>query len=127
MSNGEGPKLVSYFEWWYCDIEEFVKNLWGVKWEGSAAMYFPGQDTYQDVDVDAGYLGEGLDSDGKQIFTRWLTENYTHEEGKQIIEKFKAHGMPREEGAKPSLEVLLNWLAFEEHIPTGKYRITVYW
>lgn len=127
MITGEGPKLVSYLEWWYCDIEEFVKKLWNVKWEGGAAMYFPAQNTYQDVDVTGGELCDGFTKDGKELFARWMTEDSTHEEAKEIIEKFKAHGMPREEGAKPSLELLLNWLAFEEHIPTGKYRITVYW
>lgn len=127
MADGEGPKFVSYYEWWYADIEEFVKKLWGVKWEGSAAMYFPHQDTYEDVQVTGGELGVGYPSEGVELFTRWMSDDCTYDQAKEIIEKFKAHGMPREEGAKPSLEVLLNWLAFEEHIPTGKYRITVYW
>ncbi|QJD50924.1 hypothetical protein KNV00_gp095 [Streptomyces phage Bmoc] len=129
MATGEGPKLVSYYEWWYCDIEEFVKNLWGdkAKWEGGAAMYFPAQDTYHDVDVDGGWVGEGYDGSGKIINTRWLTEDLTYEEGKAIIDRFREHGMPREEGASPSVELLLNWLAFENIIPTGKYRVTVYW
>jgi hypothetical protein len=35
--------------------------------------------------------------------------------------------MPREEYANPGAELLLNWLAFEGHIPTGNYRIIVWW
>ena len=127
MASGEGPKFVSYYEWWYQDIQEFVQKLWGVKWEGGAAMYFPAQDTYHDVDVTGGYLDEYVDDEGKTKMTRLMDEFTTFEESKAAIEKFKAEGMPREEGALPSVEMLLNWLAFEEHIPTGKYRVTVYW
>lgn len=90
-------------------------------------MYFPAQDTYHDVDVTGGYLDEYVDDEGKTKMTRLMDEFTTFEESKAAIEKFKAEGMPREEGALPSVEMLLNWLAFEEHIPTGKYRVTVYW
>jgi hypothetical protein len=121
------PKLVTRYEWWYGDIEKFVKNLWGVDWEGGAAMGFPHQDTYHDIDVTAGYIGEGITSDGDTLFARWMDEEHTHEEAKAVIEKFKAEGMPREEYADPGLELLLNWLAFEGHIKTGKYRVTVFW
>lgn len=129
MASGEGPKLVSYYEWWYQDIQEFVKNLWGPKavWEGGAAMGFPAQNTYDDVEVTGGYIDEGIDSNGKTITTRWMDEAHTYDEAKELLENFKKNGMPREEYADPGLELLLNWLAFEEHIPTGNYRVTVHW
>jgi hypothetical protein len=119
VASGEGPKLVSYLEWWYQDIEEFVKKLWGQEWEGGAAMGFPAQDTYQDVDVDFG------EEYGDEL--RLWIDDYTFEQAKAVIDKFKAEGMPREEYAEPGLQLLLNWLAYEGHIARGKYRVTVYW
>ncbi len=106
------------YEWWYQDIADFVKNVWGpkAKWEGSAAMYFPAQDTYQDVEVD-----------GSDIDSLWMEVFETIEEAEAIINKFKEHGMPREEGAQPSVELLLNWLNREGHIPAGNYRVLVHW
>lgn len=119
MSNGEGPKQVSYLEWWYQDIKEFVKNLWSVEWKGAAAMGFPAQNTYHDVEVDFGVM-EGDE------FNQWI-DNYTFEEAKAAIDRFKAEGMPREESAEPGVDLLLNWLSHEGHIPRGTYRVLVSW
>jgi hypothetical protein len=127
MIISEKPVLKSRFEWHYLDIEEFVKNLWGQKWEGGAAMGFPAQDTYHDLEVTGGYLGDGINNEGEEVFARWMSEEFTYEQAELIVEGFKNHGMPREEYAEPSLELLLNWLAFEEHIPTGNYRVLVWW
>lgn len=114
-----GPTKVEHFEWWYYDIKGFVKNLWGQDWEGRAAMGFPAQNTYKDVDVDFG-VHEG------DKFNQWI-DNYTFEEAKEIIDRFKAEGMPRDEYAEPCTELMLNWLSYEGHIPTGKYRVLVHW
>lgn len=119
MSNGEGPKQVSYLEWWYQDIKEFVKNLWSVEWKGGAAMGFPAQNTYHDVEVDFGVM-EGDE------FNQWI-DNYTFEEAKAAIDRFKAEGMPREEYAEPGVDLLLNWLSYEGHIGPGSYRVLVHW
>lgn len=119
MEQVEGPKLVSYLEWHYGDIQNFVKNLWGQKWEGAAAMGFPHQDTYRDVDVDFGV------EEGDEL-NLWI-DDYTFEEAKAAIDKFKAEGMPRKECAEPGIQLLLCWLAYEGHIEKGNYRVTVYW
>jgi hypothetical protein len=121
------PELVTRYEWHYIDMEEFIQELWGQKWEGGAAMGFPAQDTYHDFEVTGGYIGEGIDSEGNTLTTRWMDEEYTYDQAKELIEKFKVDGMPREEYANPGAELLLNWLAFEGHIPTGNYRIIVWW
>lgn len=115
----ELPNRVSHLEWWYQDIEDLVKELWGQKWEGGAAMGFPGQNTYHDVEVDFG-VQEGDD------YNQWI-EGHTFEEAKAAIDRFKAEGMPREEYASPGVDLLLNWLSYEGHIERGSYRVTVYW
>lgn len=114
-----GPKEVVRFEWHHLDIVGFVKNLWGVEWEGNAAMGFPSQNTYYDVEVDFGV------QEGDEL-NLWI-DGYTFEEAKEIIDNFKANGMPRKDYADPSANVLLNWLSYEGHIPKGQYRILVWW
>lgn len=121
------PEEKTRFEWWYIDIEEFIKNIWGVKWEGGAAMGFPAQDTYFDFDVDGGEFGIGIDENGKERTAHWMTEEHDLEQAREIIEKFKSEGMPREEYAEPGPELLLNWFCHEGLIPAGKYRILVFW
>ncbi|UOW93604.1 hypothetical protein SEA_PINKIEPIE_211 [Streptomyces phage PinkiePie] len=119
MATGEGPVEATRLEWHYLELQEFVKNLWGVEWEGGAAMGFPAQDTYYDVEVDYGV------QEGDEL-KLWI-DDYTFEEAKAAIEKFKAEGMPREEYAEPGAQLLLNWLSYEGHIPAGNYRILVWW
>jgi hypothetical protein len=127
VATGEGPVEVTKLEWWYGDIEEFVKKLWGIKWEGGAAMGFPAQDTYRDIDVTGGWQGEGLDSEGVEREALWMDEEFDLDEARALIEKVKNEGMPREEYANPGVELILNLLAHDGHIPTGDYRVTVYW
>lgn len=127
MAGGEGPKLVNRYEWWYGDLEEFVQKLWGQKWEGNAALGFPGQDTYHDFEVTGGSTYDGVDSNGREVTALWMDEEHTFEEAEAIIQGFKEAGMQREEFAEPGAELLLNWLCREGHIPAGDYRITVWW
>ena len=125
---GEGPKKVERFEWHYIEMEYFIKNLYGQEWEGGAAMGFPAQDTYQNVTV-KGVSAEPvdwIDENGKEIRCHLVGDN-TYDEAKLIMEKFKAEGMPREEYADPGLELMLNWLCHEGHIPAGDYCIQIWW
>ncbi len=127
MEGVEGPQLVSYYEWWYQDLKDFVEKLWGIKWEGGASLGFPAQDTYHDFDIDGGWQGEMQVSENEVRDALWIDECHDLEEARALIEKVKNEGMPREEFASPGAELLLNLLAHDGHIPTGKYRVTVYW
>ncbi|QAY12835.1 hypothetical protein SEA_BOOMERJR_223 [Streptomyces phage BoomerJR] len=121
------PELVSRYEWHYIDMEEYVKSLFGQEYEAAAALGFPSQDTYWDFDVTGGIVEEGINAEGEKKFGRWMDEQNTLEDAVKLIEAFKVDGMPREEYADPSVELMLNWLAYEGHIPTGNYRIIVWW
>lgn len=112
----EMPEKKTRYEWHYLDIEEYIQKHWGQKWEGGASMGFPAQDTYHDVDVD------GWNED--EI---WMEGPETIENAEAIINKFKAEGMPRKEYAEPGVELVLNWLNREGRIPSGKYRVLVWW
>lgn len=127
MASGEGPQLVSYYEWWYQDVRDFIEKLWGIKWEGAAAMGFPAQNTYHDFEVTGGWQGEGLDSEGVEREALWMDECYDLEQARALIEKVRSEGMPRKEFADPGIELVLNLLAHDKYIPTGDYRITVHW
>lgn len=122
-----GPEYKGYLEWHYSDIEEFVKGLWGINWEAAAAMGFPHQNTYTDIEVTGGYQGAGFDRDGIEREALWMDEEFDLDEARELIKKVKKNGMPREEYADPGLELILNLLAHDKDIPTGKYRITVHW
>ncbi|AXH67363.1 hypothetical protein SEA_WOFFORD_226 [Streptomyces phage Wofford] len=121
------PEKVTYLEWHYIDMEEFVKNLYGQEWEGAAALGFPAQDTYHDFDVTGGQVYDGINDEGEEVNALWMDEGHTFDQAKAVIEKFKTEGMPREEFADPGAELMLNWLCHEGHIPAGKYRIIVWW
>jgi hypothetical protein len=122
-----GPKLVGYLEWWYQDIQDFVKEVWGIEWKGGAAMGFPAQNTYVDIEATGGWFGVGIDSEEVEREALWIDEAHDRDQAYALIEKVKKEGMPREEYADPGLELVLNLLVNEDRIPAGKYRVTVHW
>lgn len=126
MSWDSPPKEKTYIEWHYLDIEGFVKNLWGVQWQGGAAMDYPAQNTYEKVEVEG--TKEAIAGS-----INWADEDsdYTFEEGERVINAFRAgeYNERREEWPEglPGLDLLLNWLCYEKHIPAGNYLILVWW
>jgi hypothetical protein len=120
----DGPKLVTCYRWWRGDLEDFIKEIYGVEWDGQAAMDYPAQNTYYTCEV------EGT-RESVVYSMNWIEEDMTFEHAEKIIEQFKngefegrRHEWPY---ALPSLGFLLEWLCFQKHIPAGDYMITVWW
>jgi hypothetical protein len=124
MTNG--PTEITRYEWAREDLEDLLKEMYGVNWDGQAAMGFPSQSTYHEVEVEGTrqsivYAMNWIDDE------KLLNFKYA----KEIITNFKA-GMYVDRTnewpfALPSLEFILQWLCFQGHIPCGNYMITVDW
>lgn len=123
----KGPEESTRLEWHYDEIRTAVKQLWGIEWEAAAAMGFPAQNTYHDLEVTGGYQSTDFDRDGVEREALWMDEEFDIDEARALIEKVRTEGMPREEYANPGLELILNLLAHDKYIPTGNYRVTVDW
>lgn len=121
----KGPTQVTEYQWRRGDMEDFIKDLYGVMWDGQAAMDYPANDTYYRVEV----IGTRLSVVDAMHWEE--NENFTFKHAKQIVKNFKA-GMYEDRldewpYALPGLEFLLQWLCFQKHIPAGKYSILVSW
>lgn len=120
------PKLITRYEWWRGDLENFVKDIYGIDWDGQAAMDYPSQDTYAKVSV-IGTRNSIIEA------MNWIDDEelMTFKYAKSIVKQFKAGEFEKRRDewpeALPSLEFLLQWLCFQKHIPAGEYLITVWW
>lgn len=120
---GNGPIEVTHYRWYWGDLEEFVKDLYGVEWDGQAAMQFPAQNTYAKENI----CGTEESVAGA---VNWLERRATFEDAAILMDKFVRGECKRSNEWPfflPGLELLLEWLCYGGHIPAGYYTIEVHW
>jgi hypothetical protein len=118
-----GPKEVTRYEWDWNDLQDFIKDLYGVDWDGQAAMDFPAQNTYSN------YTIKGT-KHSVTCAVNWLERVAEFEDASNMMDSFVRGECERQDAWPfflPGLELLLEWLCYDGRIPEGDYTIKVWW
>ena len=115
-------KTITYREIWYGDLERAMKEIYNIDVELSVMLDNPGQNTYFTYNVDG--ESEFEDIDDESMYNEWLETGEMDSLGPYVISYAnQSHKYFGEIGVRH----LLHRLFMDDHIPSGKYLMTVWW
>lgn len=121
MELPEGFKEETVISVWHVDLEKFVYEVWGKKYDIAQVLDHPSNDSYYDYHIDEeSYEGDYILDQGKS--PAWLNDTDGWFDLQRVVERLESGFW-----LAPGPEDVLTALCEAGKLPAGNYQMKYYW